>query len=117
MVGVNARQAGFDDLTAEALYDGVWANFSLLHAPRADVPGHLDQINRALKPDGVFHIAVKTGTGSERDSIGRMYTYFTEDELNGLLADIGMTAFERREGRDMGLSGEMADWVALLARG
>ncbi len=52
--GVNARQAGFDDLHAEAIYDGVWANFSLLHAPREDMPRHLAQIKSALKPGGAI---------------------------------------------------------------
>ncbi|MEO1734255.1 MAG: class I SAM-dependent methyltransferase, partial [Pseudomonadota bacterium] len=36
--GVTAHQATFDDVTGEGIYDGIWANFSLLHAPRADMP-------------------------------------------------------------------------------
>jgi 2-polyprenyl-3-methyl-5-hydroxy-6-metoxy-1,4-benzoquinol methylase len=44
--GVTAKQASFDDLTGTDLYDGVWANFSLLHAPRSDMPRHLKNIAR-----------------------------------------------------------------------
>ena len=39
--GVTAWQATFDELSAEAVYDGLWANFSLLHAPRTEMPSHL----------------------------------------------------------------------------
>ena len=33
--GVTARQAGYDDLDGEGIYAGIWANFSMLHAPLA----------------------------------------------------------------------------------
>lgn len=114
--GVTAREAGFDDVSGIAVYDGIWANFSLLHAPRADLPKHLGRISEALKSGGVFHIAIKTGTGSHRDGLGRLYTYYTEDELAGLLADAGLTVTGRREGRDKGLAGDVSPWIALTAR-
>jgi len=113
--GVTAKQASFDDLTGTDLYDGVWANFSLLHAPRRDMPRHLKNIAAALRPNGVFHIGVKTGTGENRDTLGRLYTYFTHDELTGLLADAGLTVKEHATGRDKGLDGTLADWVCLRA--
>jgi len=113
--GVTARQATFDDLTETAVYEGVWANFSLLHAPRADMPRHLSAVHAALKPGGVFHIAVKAGEGAERDRIGRFYTYYTEAELTGLLHDAGFTPGPYRRGRDKGLSGEDADWISTTA--
>ena len=113
--GVTARQASFDDISGTAIYDGVWANFSLLHAPRADLPNHLVAIHTALKPGGLFHIAVKEGTGEARDSINRLYTYYTEVELTGLLEAAGFTVGPYRRGRDKGLSGEDADWISVTA--
>lgn len=113
--GVQAKQAVFDDLTETAEYHGVWANFSLLHAARQDMPRHLSAIHRALKPGGLFHIAVKAGLGEERDRIGRFYTYYTEAELTGLLHDAGFTHGPYRRGRDKGLSGEDADWISTTA--
>ena len=112
---VTAEQRFFDaleDLDAASL-DGVWANFSLLHAPRADLPRYLGWIAESLKPGGVFVIAVKTGTGEERDDIGRRYTYFTEDELRARLAEAGLTPVRVDHGRDRGLSGRMDDWISL----
>ena len=52
--GLPARLGTFDDLTQTAAYHGVWANFSLLHAPRAALPGHLAAIHRALRSPGFW---------------------------------------------------------------
>ncbi|WP_299876324.1 bifunctional 2-polyprenyl-6-hydroxyphenol methylase/3-demethylubiquinol 3-O-methyltransferase UbiG [uncultured Sulfitobacter sp.] len=115
--GVTARVATFDDISEAAAYDGIWANFSLLHAPRADMPRHLSALHRALKANGLLHIALKTGTGEKRDPIGRLYTYYTDAELSGLLADAGFTVTSRATGREKGLDGVPADWLALRAYG
>ncbi|MDV4146216.1 class I SAM-dependent methyltransferase [Shimia sp. FJ5] len=114
--GVTAHQATFDEIAGHALYDGIWANFSLLHAPRDAMPRHLAAIVRALKPGGRFHIGVKTGTGSRRDALGRLYTYYTEDELTALLADAGLSVFATNRGTSKGLDGAMAGWITLAAR-
>jgi len=114
--GVNAQQATFEDVSGTAVYDGVWANFSLLHAARADMPGHLGRIANALKKNGVFHIAVKTGTGSQRDALGRLYTYYTEDELTALLQEAGFSLTDTLKGCDKGLAGDVSPWIALTAR-
>ncbi|MCW8843991.1 MAG: class I SAM-dependent methyltransferase [Rhodobacteraceae bacterium] len=114
--GVTAYQATFADIEGVALYDGVWANFSLLHAPREAMPRHLAAIAHALKPGGRFHIGVKTGTGSRRDALGRLYTYYQEDALTALLQDAGLTVFHANRGASKGLDGVMAGWVTLAAR-
>lgn len=113
--GVAARKADFDALDATTAYDGIWANFSLLHAPRDAMPRHLSAIHRALKPGGLFHVGVKTGTGSKRDDLGRLYTYYTEAELSGLLRDAGFTPGAFRHGEDLGLDNVMAPWITVTA--
>jgi 2-polyprenyl-3-methyl-5-hydroxy-6-metoxy-1,4-benzoquinol methylase len=115
--GVTAWQASCDSITGDALYDGIWANFSLLHAPRADMPHHLAALRHALKPGGLFHIGVKTGTREARDKIGRLYTYYIEDELLGLLTAARLSPHARWSGRDIGLSGEPDDWIVVHAHG
>ncbi len=112
---ITTKIGSFDDLKEVDCYDGIWANFSLLHAPRADMPRHLSNIARALHPGGIFHIGVKLGTGEKRDRIGRLYTYFTEDELVTLLTHAGLNVTDRKKGRDKGLDGTEADWVCLRA--
>ena len=114
--GVNARVATFDDLNANAVYDAIFANFSLLHAPKAEMPGHLTRIERALRPQGVFHIGLKAGSGEKRDGIGRFYAYYEVKELKALLEDAGFTVIRERTGEEAGLDGTVAPWIILLAR-
>lgn len=115
--GVQARLARFDQITETARYDGIWANFSLLHAPRADLPTILRALHRALKPPGHLHVAMKLGTDTARDTLGRQYTYVTEAELRHLLTTAGFTPTQKHTGRDKGLDGTYADWIALAADG
>lgn len=115
--GVTAWQATFDEIAGNAIYDGIWANFSLLHAPRTDMPRHLSALRVALKSGGKFHIGMKLGTDQARDSIGRLYTYYTQEELTGLLADASLVVTDAETGRGKGLDGTMADWVSLAAHG
>ena len=114
---VTALCATFDDIEGENIYDGIWAHFSLLHAPHADLPRHLSALACALKPGGWFHIGMKTGTGEKRDPLGRRYTYVTKEELHGLLQSVGLTPQESETGEDVGLDGVLAPWVTILARG
>jgi SAM-dependent methyltransferase len=115
--GVSARQATFDDIDGCAAYDGIWANFSLLHAPRATLPRHLSALHRALKPGGVFFIGMKLGRGEARDRLGRFYTYVTAEDLNRLLTDAGFTIDDRRFGSGPGLDGSISDWISVAAHG
>ena len=77
------HQSSFSDLREQGVYDGVWANFSFLHEPRSEFPGHLSRIAAALKPEGILHLAMKTGSGESRDQLGRYYTFYSADELRG----------------------------------
>ena len=113
--GVTAWQGLFDSLEAEALYDGIWANFSLLHAPRADFPAHLARVARALKPGGVFHIGMKIGTGEGADSLGRFYAYYSAEELTSAMQDVGLTKTHETHSEGLSLAGVMEPHVVMRA--
>ena len=113
--GVSAHQATFDQIAGENIYDGIWANFCLLHAPRADMPSHLGALVTALKPGGRFHIALKTGTGEQRDKIGRFYTFYEIDEVQFLLTAAGLTVTGTTTGEDPGLDGTISPWFTMSA--
>ena len=113
--GIAVRVEPFEALDAEEVYHGIWANFSLLHAPRDAIPGLLTRVHRALRPDGRLHIGMKIGTGEGRDRLGRFYTYYGEDELKGLLTDAGFTVTRTRTGSGKGLAGGEETFVVMTA--
>lgn len=116
-LGVNARQATFDHIDEINTYDGIWASYSLLHAPRNDMPRHLTRLRTALKPGGKLHIGLKLGSGEARDLLGRLYTYYTLDELLGLLEAAGFIPKEWETEEAVGLDGATYQGIWLHADG
>ena len=112
---LNATTAFFSDLDAIALYDGIWANFSLLHAAKTDFPTYLKAIHAALKPGGLFFISLKSGKGEKRDQLGRFYAYYQEDELEDLLLQTGFRPEHTRHGALRGMAGDVEDWFGVLS--
>lgn len=106
----------FDDLDATAAYDGVWAHYALPHAPRAALPHHLAAIARALRPGGLFHLSMLLGDGDQRDSYGRLYSYYSEAALDAALAEAGFAEVARDTGTRPGYGGAVDPFVAYLMR-
>lgn len=73
---------GIDDVD---FFDGIWASGALLHVRKADLPGLLVKLTRALKPGGLLLATFKEGHGEERDKLGRFYAYYQLDELKALV--------------------------------
>ncbi|WP_341863467.1 class I SAM-dependent methyltransferase [Gymnodinialimonas sp. 57CJ19] len=115
-IGVAARLATFEDITAHNAYDGIWASFSLLHAPRANVPRYLAALAHGLRPGGTFFLGMKTGSGESRDSIGRHYCYFTAEELEQMLTDLGLTITHRVDDAEAGFAGTVDPYTLLHAK-
>ncbi|MFP4239094.1 MAG: class I SAM-dependent methyltransferase [Rhodosalinus sp.] len=114
--GLEVAVGPFEDLVAEARYDGVWANFSLLHAPRRAFPGHLRRIRRAMRAHGALSLGMKLGEGEGRDSLGRFYAYYSEAELRDALEQAGFTVLRTRRGNGRGLAGAEETFVVLTGR-
>ena len=113
---IKSYQATFDTFSENEIFDGIWASFSLLHAKRRDFPHLLTSIKRALKPYGLFSIGLKLGTGEKRDKLGRRYTFVSQNELDQLLKSSGFNVFDNILGNDIGLDGEMSEWVFVYAK-
>jgi len=113
--GVTAQQAQFDDIPTLGQFAGIWASFSLLHAPRADLPRHLSDIHAACDPRAPFCIGMKTGTGEGPDQLGRHYTYYSDSALRGALDAAGFTVSEAWYGQSKGLAGNLDPWIILLS--
>lgn len=113
--GVDAHLGTFDDLTEENAYDGIWASFSLLHAPRADFPRHITACKRALRDNGCLFLGLKLGTGEKRDDLGRFYSFYTEEELRDILTDAGFDRLQSQTGKGKGLAGTIDPFILMTA--
>lgn len=116
-LGVNARQATFEQINETDAYDGIWASYSLLHAARSDMPEHLTRIRNALKSGGKLHVGLKLGQGEARDPLGRLYTYYTLDELIGLLETAGFIPETWETEKAVGLDGATYQGIWMHADG
>jgi SAM-dependent methyltransferase len=105
----------FEDLVAEAAYDGVWANACLLHVPRPALPGILARVHRALRPGGVFYASFKAGEAEGRDRFGRFYNYPNADWLRMAYGDLGWNRIDIEEDLGGGYDQEPTRWLHTTA--
>lgn len=80
------RVMSFDELDDRDTYDAIWASASLLHVPKAAMPGLMSKLALALKPGGGLLATFKAGEGEARDKLGRYYAYYSLQELKDLVA-------------------------------
>ncbi len=108
-----------DDLSVpEGPYDAVWANASLLHVRRADLPTVLARLADVTRRGGLLRIAVKEGDGDAWSTHGsitgpRHFTYWRAAGLEAVVAGAGWTDVTVRAGIPGGGRGEA--WLALSA--
>lgn len=112
---VKVWQAGFHEFNKIDTYDGVWASFSLLYAPRSDMEGLLIAIYKSLKEGGKFCLSLKLGKGEARDALRRLYTYYQQEELEALLSVASFTWENYLTGSSKGLDGSTAKWILVFA--
>lgn len=113
---VSAQEMLFSELAAQDTYDAVWANFSLLHAPKSEFPDCLSRIHKALKPGGLFHIGMKLDQQDGTDVLGRHYSYYSLDELRDHLIETGFAIFDQHLGSGKGMAGIDEPWVVIWSR-
>lgn len=107
----------FEDLAAEADYDGIWAAASLLHVPAATLSAILARIHRALRPGGVFTASYKAGSGEGRDALGRYYNYPEPHVLEADYRAAGAWQALRIEAvLGSGFDEQPTDWLWVTAR-
>ena len=112
---VNWWLGDFKSFRATTLYDGIWANFSLLHAPKKEIFQLIRTIFKSLKPRGLFSLGLKLGIGEKRDKIGRKYSYFEEQEIRSMLSNEGFYHISHHLGEAKGLDGESANFIIMIS--
>jgi SAM-dependent methyltransferase len=105
----------FEDLAAEAAFDGVWANACLLHVPRSALPGILAKVQRALRPGGVFYASYKAGEAEGRDRFGRFFNYPDAAWLRTAYGKDGWDRIEIEEDEGGSYDKESTRWLHVTA--
>ena len=77
--GVDAYCATFEDIEGTDIYDGIWANFSLLHAAKVDMPRHLAAL---VKVPGEIHTSVHFDKKAQPDDARRTEQQGREQNLD-----------------------------------
>lgn len=90
--GLEVKVAAFRTLSRRARYDAIWSHFALQHAERNERPQIFERIAVALKPGGLFCMAAQKGPRDWRDTEGRLYCPFREEDLAALFAANGLTS-------------------------
>ena len=98
------------DLPA-ARFDGVFANASLFHVPRAELPRVLRELHACLKPRGVLFSSNPRGRNEEGWSAGRYGAWHDLEAWRGFLTEAGFAEIEHYY-RPPGLPREQQGWLA-----
>lgn len=112
---LGARQMRFDELTAQAEYDAVWAHACLLHVARADLAAILSAILRALKPSGWHYASFKLGIAEGRCLLGRLHNFPDEDWIISAYEAAGFVIADHAVWTGSGADGTVRDWIAITA--
>jgi len=116
LIGRPVTVMRFQDLRATGEFDGVWAEASLLHVPRAELPDVFSRIHRALKPGAPLHASFKAGEAEGHDGFGRYYNYPSPDWLSECLTAGGWRDVALSEADGGGYDGKPTRWLFLTAR-
>lgn len=96
-------------------FDGIFANASLFHVPRQELPRVLGQLRAALKPGGVLFSSNPHGDNQESVSTGRYGAYYDLETWRAYLRAAGFAELEHYY-RPSGLPREQQPWLASVWR-
>ncbi len=114
LLKIKARRISFDEIDEHNFYDAIWANFSLLHAPKKQFRDILKKLFFALKKEGLLFLSLKRGEGEGRDRLGRFYSYYQKKEAEKFLEKANFQTKKFTEGRSIGLAGDKESWMGFF---
>lgn len=98
-----------------ARFDGIFANASLFHVPRAELPRVLSELHATLKPRGVLFSSNPRGDNHEGWSAGRYGAWHDLEAWRGFMTAAGFAEIEHYY-RPPGLPREQQPWLASVWR-
>lgn len=98
-----------------ARFDGIFANASMQHVPRAELPRVLGELRDALKPRGVFFASTPHGNNEEGWNRGRYGAYHDPRTWSAMVTAAGFELLDEYY-RPAGLPRERQPWLATVWR-
>lgn len=99
----------------DARFDGVFANASLFHVPRAELPRVLGELRASLKPRGVLFASNPRGDDAEGYQGSRYGAYYSLETWRGLVTAAGFEALSHYY-RPAGRPRHEQPWLASVWR-
>lgn len=99
----------------DGYFDGVFANASLFHVPRQELPRVLRQLHATLKRDGVLFSSNPRGNNEESINGERYGAYYDLATWRSYLAEAGFAELEHYY-RPAGLPRDQQPWLASVWR-
>jgi len=96
-------------------FDGVFANASLFHVPRQELPRVLQELHTTLKPGGVLFSSNPRGSNEEGWSGGRYGVYHDLESWRAYVSTAGFVELSHYY-RPAGLPRERQTWLATVWR-
>lgn len=96
-------------------FDGIFANASLFHVPRQELPRVLRQLRASLKPGGVLFSSNPRGTNQEGWNRGRYGVFHDLESWRGFLTEAGFVELTHYY-RPTGVPPEQQNWLASVWR-
>ncbi len=114
--GCEVLEQNFLELSLpDARFDGVFANASLFHVPRQELPRVLLQLHETLKPGGALFSSNPRGEGQEGWRSGRYGVFQDLEYWRGYLTAAGFILLNHYY-RPAGLPCEEQPWLATVCR-
>ena len=96
-------------------FDGIFANASLFHVPRQELPRVLNELHAALRPEGVLFASNPRGSNEEGWNRGRYGAYHDLESWRAFLETAAFSELEHYY-RPPGLPLERQPWLASVWR-
>jgi len=96
-------------------FDGIFANASLFHVPRQELPRVLRELRAALKPGGVLFSSNPRGNNQEGWKGDRYGAFHSAEAWSELMTEAGFVEVEHYY-RPTGLPREQQPWLASVWR-
>lgn len=114
-IGRKVEIVRFQEIDWHDRFDGIWAEASLLHVPRAELADVLARIRRALRPGGILHASFKAGETEGHDRFGRYFNYPSAKWLHARFEEAGWPQIAINEADGGGYDGEPTRWLHVAA--